>query len=161
MLEYRKYEPSDLKAVLALDFRPIEIEEGRASTGLVTSEALLLSIEISDLVYVMIHDGEICGIFGLAITPLLNKTVGAPWLLTSEIPHSCRASFWKHSKHLLREYEERCDVLMNIVSVYNVESIRYLKRLGFTFNNHFTFARAPNFPFVEFVKLCRKGEPSV
>jgi hypothetical protein len=52
MLTYRKYEESDRKAVLALDLREIEIMEGRASTGLSTEEALLLSIEISDLVYV-------------------------------------------------------------------------------------------------------------
>jgi RimJ/RimL family protein N-acetyltransferase len=52
-------------------------------------------------------------------------------------------------------------VLMNIVSVYNIQSIRYLKRLGFTFNEHFTFDRAPDFPFVEFVKFCRKGETNV
>jgi hypothetical protein len=119
MLEYRKYEPSDRKAVLALDLREIEIMEGRASTGLSTQEALLLSIEISDLVYVMLHDDEICGVFGLAITPLLGKTVGAPWLLTSEIPHSCRASFWKHSKQLLREYEERCDVSVSALHSTN------------------------------------------
>jgi hypothetical protein len=153
-LTYREFVPSDFEEVMALDLRPIEVREGRASTGEEPLELLALSLARSCYLWVATINEKICGFFGLAVYTEEGVTYGTPWFLSNDLPfavHSNRGLFLKSSKRIVLFMKSKVDVLMNIVSLENVHSVRWLRWLGFQIDDKpFTFDRDPELHFVWF-----------
>jgi hypothetical protein len=157
-LEYREFLPSDFEAVMALELRPIELREGWAAHGLHHEEALALTLASSQYIWVMTYNEKVCGVFGLAT----HGALGIPWLLSNELPFILsknRGLFLRTSRQIVMLMQSRVDKLMNIVSLENQESVRWLRWLGFTVdtNNPFTFDRDPDLHFVVFEMRGRGG----
>jgi hypothetical protein len=153
-LEYREFTKDDFEDVMALDLRDIELREGRATTGEEPMERLALSISLSRYLWVITYRGEICGIFGLAVNKEEGVIYGTPWMLSNDLPfatHSNRGIFLRSSKQIVLFMKSKVDVLMNIVSLENVDSVRWLRWLGFHIDDKpFTFDRDPELHFVWF-----------
>jgi hypothetical protein len=151
-LEYREFSSDDFEAVMSLDLRPIEVRESWASAGVTPEEALAHSIGASRYVWVITCDDKVCGVFGLAI----QEQIGIPWLLSNEVPFALRESrglFLRTSKQIVMLMLSKVDMLVNIVSLENVDSVCWLRWLGFTIDETktFTFDRDPNLHFVSCV----------
>jgi hypothetical protein len=153
-LEYREYTKDDFEDVLALDLRAIELREGWASTEQDPMERLALSISLSKYLWVITYRRKICGVFGLAISAEEGVTYGTPWMLSNDIPfatHSHRGLFLRTSKQVVMVMRSKVDLLMNIISLENKESVRWLRWLGFKIDDKpFTFDRDPDLHFVWF-----------
>lgn len=158
MLSYRRYEAGDLFGVLDLDILDIEKREAWASLGKEPKEALLASIECSDYVWVITYKEEICGVFGLSIFEINGRVIGVPWLVSNDIPLSCgnQRKFIRVAKDVVGYMTMKCDVLCNVISTENTQSIKWLRSLGFNFSQiPFTYARDPSLQFVQFYKEVR------
>jgi hypothetical protein len=154
-LEYREFVKEDFEDVMALDLRPIELREGLASTGEEPMERLALSISLSRYLWVITYKEKICGIFGFAINKEEEIVYGTPWMLSNDLPfasYSNRGLFLRTSKHIVMFMRSKVDMLMNIISLENKESVRWLRWLGFSLdeNTSFTFDRDPELHFVWF-----------
>jgi len=154
-LAYREFVKEDFEDVMALDIRPIELREGQASTGEEPLELLALSISRSRYLWVITYMEKICGVFGLHIFEENGVKYGSPWMLSNDLPfasYSNQGLFLRTSKQLVQFMKSKVDLLMNIVSLENKESCRWLRWLGFTFveSQSFTFDRDPGLHFVWF-----------
>jgi len=155
LLEYREFTKEDFEDVMALDLRPIELREGWATTGEEPMERLALSISHSQYLWVVTYREKICGVFGLAVSTEGDVTYGTPWFLSNDLPFASymnRGLFLRTSKQIVSYMQSKVDLLMNIVSLENKESCRWLQWLGFNFdeNKSFTFDRDPELHFVWF-----------
>ena len=154
-LAYREFVKEDFEDVMALDIRPIELREGQASTGEEPLELLALSISRSRYLWVITYMEKICGVFGLHIFEENGVKYGSPWMLSNDLPfasYSNQGLFLRTSKQLVQFMKSKVDLLMNIVSLENKESCRWLRWLGFTFveSQSYTFDRDPGLHFVWF-----------
>jgi len=154
-LAYREFLDTDLTDVMALAIRQIELREGWASTGKDPAELLALSISRSRSLWVITYKEKIRGVFGLAVGTEGDVTYGTPWFLSNDLPFASymnRGLFLRTSKQLVRFMKSKVDLLMNIISLENKESCRWLRWLGFTFieSQSFTFDRDPGLHFVWF-----------
>jgi len=154
-LEYREFVKEDFEDVMALDLRPIELREGWASTGEEPMERLALSLSLSRYLWVITYREKICGVFGLAVNTEEGVVYGTPWMLSNALPfapYSHRGLFLRTSKQIVMLMRSKVDLLMNIVSLENTESVRWLRWLGFTVDEttQHTFDRDPELRFVWF-----------
>lgn len=93
-------------------------------------DAVVESYESSKLSLGIFIDGKPAGVFGLGeVTP----EIGAPWMLGTEL-------LVKHSRPWLQAAPTMCNTflaqyptLINMIHKKNTRSIKWLKKLGFTF----------------------------
>lgn len=78
------------------------------------------------------HDGELIALFGVAGS--LLDDIGAPWMFGTPAMHRCGRALISASPAYIRQMTELFPILSNVVDVRNVRSIRWLKRMGFTFH---------------------------
>lgn len=100
-----------------------------------TKSVLDLSIKNSKEVSVISHPKYgIIGVFGLSYT---SKDKGSPWLLTTKDIKYCWYDIAKYSKKIINEnYLNKVDLLYNIIDKNNKISIKYLKYIGFKFEEY-------------------------
>lgn len=119
--------PEDLQSIFALDLREADVEEIKASTGYNPVEALRFSIDLSEKVWVVIHEDKIEGVFGV----VRKETGGVPWFVATDKFKEFRWTFAKESKKLVKELLEEYGTLANFVMASHKESIKWLEWLGF------------------------------
>lgn len=133
---------------LAQTMRQADIEEAWAGWHLTPLEALEYMFKITKDMRTWLIDGEVGCIFG-TVPPVALSSKGVPWMLTSEIfPHHFM-HFCRGSVHYLEEMKEEFEFLENYVDARNKDAIRWLKWLGFEFDNPAPFGR-DQMPFMRF-----------
>lgn len=153
MAHYRPLRPDDLPSVFALDLRQDDVDEIRAATGLDPEMGLLYSIAVSEHVWVVVHEGNIEGVFGVAY---LNP--GAqPWFVATDKFKEFRWAFAKESKKFVKRLLDDYGFLANYVSSKHEAAIRWLRWLGFTISEDEVFLHDEDVPFHYFY-MCKEDE---
>ena len=117
---------------IADNMRQADIEEVAASHGHTPIQALCEGVKISDSCVVAIANDEPVAVFGLVRGCVLSG-YGTPWALGTDSLFEYKKSFMKWSRVLLAMMLNEFDHLENFVHVKNQQSVRWLKWLGFQF----------------------------
>lgn len=128
-----KYQHGDAEWLLSRGLREADKREAKAITGGTPEQALLISIEASELVVSMFRDDNIMAIFGVAQS--INGA-GAPWLLGHDDFEKAdtNISVARISKRFIDHWFAYFGRLENIADPEHKKSIPYLTWLGFTFD---------------------------
>ena len=147
MVEFLK--PTDrLINHVADDMRRSDVDEVWASHRHSPRDALHSSVNASDFSAVVVAHGEPYAVLGLSMINLLLGH-GAPWLLSTNQAVKSKREFITLVPDVIGEMFTHCTVLRNYVHVKNVDSIRWLKRIGFTLEAPVKYGRGGEF-FHEF-----------
>lgn len=142
MSEVKFYRPTEeMIQHIADNMRKADRIEVMASDGHTPLEALQQSLKMSQSATVACVEGVPCVIFGLVIHNLIEGT-GSPWMLGTEGSLKHRRQFLIETPLVIDEMLRTCIKLFNHVHVKNRESVRWLKWLGFTFDNPAPFGVA-------------------
>lgn len=128
---------------LAENLRQVDIDEIEAVHDLEILPCIEYSVRSAAKGYCfsVFADDILVGIYGCSV-------VGNPWLLaTNEMNHHV-INLTRRTKHIVRMMSERWPILSNIVDVRNKMTIRWLKTIGFTFQE--TIEIKPGFPVIRF-----------
>ena len=119
---------------VADNMRQADKDEVLASNNYTPRECLDESIKISYFAYTVNFNAAPVMIFGLVKRSALSDT-GIPWALGTDGVFTGKREFLKRSVVLRDMMLEECDILTNYVHCDNKQSIRWLKWLGFKFDN--------------------------
>lgn len=128
---------------LAENMRQVDIDEIEAVHDLEILPCIEYSVRSAAKGYCfsVFADDILVGIYGCSL-------VGNPWLLaTNEMNHHV-INLTRRTKQIVRMMSERWPILSNIVDVRNKMTIRWLKTIGFTFQE--TIEIKPGFPVIRF-----------
>lgn len=119
---------------VAANMRQADIEEITAGTGSSPADALIESVMLSTACLALDIDGEPAAIFGVAPLTGMLGSMGSPWLLGTRLlerrPRALIALGPYYRDGMLAMYPH----LVNYVDARNTRSIRWLKWLGFEFD---------------------------
>lgn len=134
MAEYlfRLAAPGDAEQ-LAANLRRADLEEIVAASGGDPLEIIQDSVAMTPRCRAFLVDGELACLFGMAPIGLLGET-GAPWLLGTPVIERHPSALIRFAFPYLAEMLADRPHLVNYVDARNAKSIRWLKRLGFTFH---------------------------
>lgn len=118
---------------VADNMREADKIECRLASGLSPMEALLKGVEASQYCSVVVINGRPCAVVGLTIISLLSG-VGVPWMLATHDAVKNRRVFINNSRQGVEDMRSICPNLFNYVHVDNTISIRWLKWMGFKFD---------------------------
>lgn len=118
---------------LAPKLRHSDRLEIMASSGMEPLEALVESIEVSDedMCWAATLHGLPVAMFG-ANQLVDDNSVGGIWLLASDQIGLNKSDFMRKCKRYLGIMHERYDFLTNFIDARNLNTMRWLPRLGFT-----------------------------
>ena len=139
----KRFPTYDDMVKLAENMRQLDVDEIEAVTDLGTLECIVASVNNSekDCCFAVFADGILVCIYGCSIT-------GNPWLLVTNQMDSHVINLTRRTKHIVRMMSKRWPILSNIVDVRNKMTIRWLKTIGFTFEE--TIEIKPGFPVIRF-----------
>jgi len=124
----------DLIEEIAKDMRQSDVEEVWASSHHTPLEALTKGWHASDYHAVAVCDGEPLVMFGLVKCDILSGS-GSIWMLGSNRSLKYRKEFMVRTPLVIDEMLRICSHLSNRVHGKNVDSIKWLRRLGFTIDD--------------------------
>lgn len=117
---------------LAPRMREADALEVRRSAGFAPLEAIVRSMLASgDRAHTLWLDGQVAAMFGLS-RPETLKSVGIPWLLTSDLVERAPVSLMRLGLATVAEWSRDCDALVQFVDEEYTAARRFLARLGFT-----------------------------
>lgn len=151
-VKIRAVRPDDVEVLLA-NMRQPDIDEVTASCGDVR-KALVEGVESSDLIAAAEFDGELACIFGCAPIRGFLGTQGAPWMLGTDKLDRHPSALMRHCRPYIEAMQQRYPHLLNFVDARNTRSIRWLKRMGFTFHPAVPYGVA-QLPFHMFERRAR------
>lgn len=131
MIEYLKPDINLVKNI-ASNMRQADIDEVWASHNQEPLEALLAVWDMSDYSVVISIDNEPCVMIGLVIRDMLSGN-GIPWMLGTDAALKHKKRFFTEVPNVIKEMLFLCSKLHNYVHCKNVESIKWLKWIGFKF----------------------------
>jgi hypothetical protein len=141
---YRLFQEADRETVMKLKLRASDEAEVKAAFDGSIEEALTSTLANSEIVWVVIHKDQIEGLFGLDVRP----GYGVPWFVATDKFSDFAFSFVKESKKVINIMLEIRPILLNLVDYRHVESIRWLKWLGFRIYEDVDFyLKDPDVPF--------------
>ena len=144
--------PEDIDELLP-HVRQADVDEFMAATGQDPREVILDGLKFSKKAWTGRIDGEVVCMFGVCGHSLLSVK-GAPWLVGSDRLEGSSKAFLrrcrKYAVKMLREYPE----LENYVDARNETAIRWLKWLGFEFDEAAPYGKA-GLPFHRFRMRAR------
>lgn len=109
--------------------RPQDMEEIHESGGYVTAEpAVRMSINRAEESYAAYRGSDLLCVFGVGV----HDQVQVMWLIGSTHIDKCPLTFWRCSKLVIAYLREKYPLMMNMVYGKNVQTISWLRRLGFT-----------------------------
>jgi len=123
----------DLIEAIAADMRQADADEVWASDNQTPLEALIEGWKVSDLAVVITVNDEPCVMIGLVIRDILSGA-GIPWLLGTDNALKYKRQFLTQVPAVINEMLNICPRLYNYVHVDNKVSVKWLKRIGFTFD---------------------------
>ena len=132
-IEFVRVEPEHV-SFIAEFMRPADVAEVMASHGVTPMQALTEGVKVSTWVSTVIADGVPVAIVGLVKGSTVISGVGRPWMLGTTDLFRIGKSLTKYSKLGLADMLEKCSLLENYVHADNKVSIRWLKVLGFKFD---------------------------
>ncbi len=124
----------DLIQVIADDMRQADVDEVWSSNHFTPVEALMTGWGNSHSSVVITVNDEPCVMLGLVIHDILTGS-GIPWLLGTNNALKYKRNFFTQVPDVIDEMLDTCPKLFNYVHVDNKVSIRWLKRIGFTFDD--------------------------
>ncbi|WP_461521171.1 hypothetical protein [Porticoccus sp.] len=124
----------ELIRYVADNMRAQDVVEVSASGGHSPFEALDYSVQGSGYSTVAVIGGEPVAVFGLALRGILGRT-GVPWMLGTDGVSRRRRVFAPKSREVIEEMLSITPYLYNYAHVGNTVSIRWLKWLGFEFED--------------------------
>lgn len=136
-------------AILAPKIREQDRREVYCSHGITPLEALNISFaNAAECNTIEDHNGRVVGMFGVSIN---EENKGTPWLLaTEDLPKKeNQRSFITQSKEYLAEIQSRYQQLSNRVHADNSVSLRWLRSLGFSFDQETVWGYRPS-KFIRF-----------
>lgn len=125
---------------IARNMREADAKEVAASHGVTPHEAIRDGIRASKWVSVALADGEPVAVVGLVQGDVLSG-IGTPWLLGTDRLFEIGKTLTRHSLIGLQQMLEKCPRLENYVHVENTTSIKWLKVLGFNFDDPIPLGR--------------------
>lgn len=133
MVEY--LEPNEpLIHYIARNMRKADADEVWASDRATPFDALLQGWKDSYRSVIVAVDGEPCVMIGLVKRSLVTG-VGIPWMLGTEGAIKYKKRFVSEVPAIIDEMLYHCPTLYNYVHCENKVSIRWLKRIGFKFDD--------------------------
>jgi len=96
-------------------------------------ESLLFSSTMSGDTTTGLADGEVVCIFGVSPISIISGS-GSPWLLGSDLIREHFRVFLRGNKEWMKIQQEKWDTLSNHVDARNTLAIRWLKWMGFDFD---------------------------
>lgn len=138
--------------VINLQLRDADVREIYAGTALSAKEVLSRSVDESSHTWVIKHDNNIIGVFGVNCN--FTTKSGVVWLLGTQGLDKIKLTFTKYSPLVIDRmlFIDGIDVIFNYVSVYHEEAIKWLKWCGFEFMGSEVYMMSPDIPFVQFYK---------
>lgn len=127
----RALRDGDIEALLA-NMRQPDIDEVTAAVGDL-EHAVVESVKASSLLAAADINGELACIFGCAPLGGMLGTQAAPWMLGTDTLDKYPLVLMKHCGPYVEAMQARYPHLLNYVDARNTRSIRWLKRMGFTF----------------------------
>lgn len=119
---------------IAANMREADVKEVWASGDHTPLSALQFSIDESEYSTVAIIDDIPVAVFGLAVSGILT-TYGVPWMLGTDDVVLKRRAFLPNSKRVIEQMLAIAPYLYNYAHADNKVSIRWLKWLGFKFDD--------------------------
>lgn len=135
---------------LAPRMRAAEVDEVCASGRHTPLGALLAGLEVSDLRFTALFDGQVACMWG--VVPMRRSSlvgrIGAVWLLTSDLVEQHPKTFWKHCRRELARLfgPGGYDLLVNAIDARHDKAVRWARRLGFPLEDAAAFG-AEQLPF--------------
>lgn len=126
-------EPAEVDEIAAM-VRQADIEEITGALGIPIREALLQGITDSLKVSKIVAAGEVVAVFGDAVHSVLGR-IGVPWLISTTAIERQPRAFLRVCAGEVADMLTRHDVLFNYVDARNTAAIRWLKWLGFQFDD--------------------------
>lgn len=119
---------------IAFNMRKADVDEVWASNHHTPIEALMSGWRMSNKSTIVTVNDEPCVMIGLVIRDILSG-IGVPWLLGTENALRYKRHFLIQVPIVINEMLNICPSLYNYVHVKNKISIRWLKRIGFIFDD--------------------------
>lgn len=107
-----------------------DADEVRACSGNTPEQALLDSIDRSDMALVFEVNGTPEAIFGVATTPGFVG-LASPWLLATEEFRRNPRAVMQHSRDWIKSLNDNYGTLFNMVDARHTRALRWLRWLGF------------------------------
>ena len=129
---FRAVESGDI-AHIATHLRSADREEIVASRGEDADPARCIATAVlrSSHTWVATVDGVPAAIFGVAPISLLAG-IGSPWMLATDLAQAHPRALVAEGRRYLSRMRATYPELVNYVDARNAQSVRWLKRLGFT-----------------------------
>ena len=137
--------------LLAPNLRQSDKEEVMASCGNEPLEALLRSVELSQVCWTALLDDRPEIMWGAAPYPL-DDSWGIVWLLSSDRMYEVPGRFLEESDNYVNKMLETFSTLFNYVDARNTKSRMWLKRLGFEEMPRVESYGHAGLPFIPFVR---------
>lgn len=118
---------------IAMDMRQQDIDEVWASSHRTPVESLIKGWDESKFSTIVTVDGSPVVMLGLVVRDILSG-VGVPWLLGTNKSLNYKREFITQVPRVVDEMLNICPMLYNYVHVKNTISIRWLRKIGFTFD---------------------------
>ena len=123
-----------LVQAIAADMRQADIDEVWAAGHKTPLEALVDGWEASQYATIAMNGDEPACMFGLVKRDLLSGT-GIIWMLGTNATFKYRREYLKRTPSVIDEMLTVCPRLCNMVHSKNINSIRWLRWLGFTIDD--------------------------
>ena len=130
----RPYKAGDIDHVWA-NLRPEDMRELKGTPA--ENPAVLEELFASGVCRVFVWDTEVGPVGMMGVTPTEDPDIGVVWAIGSEDCRSRWRFYARQTVELMDELGRGFKVLANFKDSRNIQQIKWLKRIGFTFiNNH-------------------------
>lgn len=132
---------------VARAMRVRDVEEIRAASGQTPHAALQEALEVSTYAWAVCDDTGPFALFG--VSPFVGDA-GSPWMLATGRVKFHKRIFIEDAPHYIQLMQDRYPILLNYVDARHIDSLRWLRRMGFRFTGFsptYGFERRPFFQF--------------
>lgn len=155
MVRARESTVADVFA-LASNVRPEDLAEIKASMGTSVEAALMIGVLHSKPCLTIVDDNDgstVLGMFG-AVPSDEEVNAGAIWLIASkDLMDVAKNQFIRESRKWVSTFQEKYELLHNVVDARNEVHIKFLRWCGFTFLQKLEGYGVNGETFIEFARL--------
>lgn len=122
--------PATAEHARAIELRPGDRREIEV-LGLTMSQAFEMSMARAVWAETYLLDGGVAALVGVSVQSILGGE-GVPWLLTGTPVDRCKRDFLRLTRDGVARMQRQFPLLTNFVHAEYVQSVRWLRWLGFT-----------------------------
>lgn len=141
---------------VARKMRLRDVEEVRAACGLDPHAALHHCLSGGALAWTLHDEHGPYAIYGVSH---VAYDIGSPWFLATDRLYRHQKFFLRGTPVFVRHMLDRFPILMNYVDARHGDSIRWLRRSGFTFDKYIDKFGYERRPFIRFTKVRPCASP--